>query len=215
MTNCTLRPNGVETRKEYWKHPANIELGKFGMHGFSEDSPRTSILWFDLNVVDFYTEWKGKLIVKWPPLDRNWHRWAHKPDNEMVIHAILEDSLFDAAMPNWEEINLTWDELQVLTKRWRSTLNEWRAIYYIYDTSIGKGYVGSANGDTNLFGRWTNYAAKGHGGNVRLRDRDPQHFRFTILQHVSPDMEPGEIIRLEAAWKERLHSRHPSGLNDN
>lgn len=59
------------------------------------------------------------------------------------------------------------------------------------------------------------YAATGHGGNRLLRKRDPRNFRFTILQRVSPDMEPTEVIQLESSWKERLHTRAPFGLNDN
>src|SRR5436190_1005996 len=81
---------------------------------------------------------------------------------------------------------------------WKSKLSEWRAIYYIFDTSDGKGYIGSAYGDTNLLGRWRGYATRGHGGNHLLRQRDPQHFRFTILERVSPDMDPSDVIRLEA-----------------
>jgi hypothetical protein len=105
--------------------------------------------------------------------------------------------------------------VRVLPTRWKSRLSEWRAIYYIFDASDGKGYVGSAYGDTNLLGRWLGYAAKGHGGNVLLRQRDPKQFQFSILQRVSPDMDAADVIRLEATWKERLHTRHPVGLNDN
>ncbi|MCK1498658.1 GIY-YIG nuclease family protein [Bradyrhizobium sp. 188] len=103
----------------------------------------------------------------------------------------------------------------VLPKRWQAKLAEWRGIYYIFDTSAGKGYVGSAYGTANLLGRWRNYAASGHGGNRLLRQRDPQHFRFTVLELVSPNMEADEVIRLEGTWKERLHTRQPHGLNDN
>jgi hypothetical protein len=81
--------------------------------------------------------------------------------------------------------------------------------------SDGKGYVGSAYGDSNLLGRWLGYAAGGHGGNVLLRNRQPGNFRFSILQRVSPDMDAADVIRLEATWKERLHTRAPFGLNDN
>jgi hypothetical protein len=73
----------------------------------------------------------------------------------------------------------------------------------------------ATDGDTNLLGRWKNYAARGHGGNRLLRQRDPRNFRFTILQRVSPDMDADDVIRLEANWKERLHTRQPFGLNDN
>ena len=35
-------------------------------------------LWFDLRQVEnFYPDWKGKLIIKWPPKDISWHRWAY------------------------------------------------------------------------------------------------------------------------------------------
>ena len=203
------------TPKDYWKISANVELKTFGVKGFTKESSRPTILWFDLVLTDFYADWKGKLVVRWPPLDRNWHRWAHKPKNEMPIFAILDECLLDAAMPEWNEIDLTWEELGVLPTRWKSALSQWRGIYYIFDTSDGKGYVGSAYGDTNLLGRWSNYAARGHGGNRLLRQRDPHHFRFTILQRVSPDMDAGDVIRLEATWKERLHTRQPYGLNEN
>lgn len=129
--------------------------------------------------------------------------------------AILEASALDAEMPPWEEICLTWEQLRVLPTPWKSKLSEWRAIYYIFDVSDGKGYVGSAYGGTNLLGRWLGYAAKGHGGNMLLRTRQPGNFRFSILQRVSPDMDAADVSRLEATWKERLHTRSPFGLNDN
>ncbi len=201
------------TREEYWQVPAHIEMKTFGMKGFTEEQSRTSILWFDLALTDFYASWKGKLIVSWPPPERSWWRRAHR--NEVPILAILEDSALDAAMPEWDEIVFTWEELGILPTRWKSALSQWRGIYYIFDTSDGKGYVGSAYGESNLLGRWLNYAARGHGGNCLLRQRDPRNFRFSILQRVSPDMDASNIIRLEGSWKERLHTREPYGLNDN
>ena len=92
---------------------------------------------------------------------------------------------------------------------WKAKLSKWRAIYYIFDVSDGKGYVGSAYGNSNLRGRWRGYTAKGHGGNQLLRNRQPINFRFSILQRVSPDMDAADMIRLEATWKERLHIRAP------
>jgi hypothetical protein len=203
------------TRKQFWKIPANVELKSFGMAGFTKESPRRTISWFDLSLTDLYAHWKGKLIVGWPGLERSWYRWAHKPKNEMPVLSILDESALDAAMPEWQEIDLTWEDLGILPKRWKSAISQWRVIYYIFDTSDGKGYVGSAYGHGNLLHRWQNYAARGHGGNRLLRQRDPKNFRFTILQRVSPDMDKGDVIRLESTWKDRLHTRHPSGLNDN
>jgi hypothetical protein len=200
------------TYQEYWQVPAHAVLKSLGQK-LQMEMDRASQRWFDLKITDFYTQWKGRLVVSWPPPERSWWRRAHR--NEFTVLAIHEDSVLDAAMPDWDAIDITWDELALLPSRWKSALAQWRGIYYIFDSSDGKGYVGSAYGESNLLGRWLNYAASGHGGNALLKKRKPQHFRFTILERVSPDMEPADVIRLESSWKQRLHTRAPYGMNDN
>lgn len=74
---------------------------------------------------------------------------------------------------------------------------------------------GSVYGDMNIYGRWAQYAATGHGGNKLLMSRDPRSFHYSMLQRVSPDMVSADVINLESSWKERLHTREPYGLNDN
>ncbi|HSZ75142.1 MAG TPA: GIY-YIG nuclease family protein, partial [Rhizomicrobium sp.] len=199
------------TYDKYWSLPENKELKNLGMRGFEGDRP--SVLLFDLPLADFYKSWKGKLIVDWPPPERSWWRRAHR--NDITIHAILEDSTLDDEIKDWRKIDFTWGQLSVLPTRRKAQISEWRAIYYIFDVSDKKGYVGSAYGADNLLGRWLNYAASGHGGNRLLRGRDPQNFRFTILERVSPDMDSESVTALESTWKERLHTRDPFGLNDN
>lgn len=199
------------TVEQFWTKPVNVELKNLGMVGPGPERP--TVLLFDLRQSELYADWKGKLIVDWPPPERSWWRRAHR--NVMPVRAILEESALDAEMKEWNELDFAWNELAVLPKRHRAKLSEWRAIYYIFDDSDRKGYVGSAYGADNLLGRWLNYAATGHGGNVLLRKKDPKNFRFSILQRVSPDMPPEEVIRLEATWKDRLHTRAPVGLNDN
>jgi hypothetical protein len=201
------------SREEFWQVPAYVKLKAFGMRGFADERATASVLWFDLALTDFYAHWKGRLIVGWPPPERSWWRRAHR--NEIPVVAVLEESALDTAIPEWDEIEFTWKQLGVLTTRWKSALSQWRGIYYIFDTFDGKGYVGSAYGEGNLLGRWLSYAVRGHGGNRLLRQRDPQNFRFTILQRVSPDMDVHDVIRLEGSWKQRLHTREPYGLNQN
>ncbi|HSS18721.1 MAG TPA: GIY-YIG nuclease family protein [Pyrinomonadaceae bacterium] len=201
------------SREEFWRVPAYIELKPLGMRGFADENPKGSVLWFDLELTDFYAHWKGKLIVGWPPPERSWWRRAHR--NEIPVLAVLEDSAFDPANDAWDDMEFTWDQLRILPKRLRSRLSEWRGVYFIFDVKDGKGYVGSAYGESNLLGRWLSYAARGDGGNKLLRQRDPRNFRFTILERVSPDMRPAEVIRLENSWKRRLHTNTPDGLNNN
>jgi hypothetical protein len=42
------------TRKQFWEIPANLELKALGMKGFTKESPRSSILRFDLALTEFY-----------------------------------------------------------------------------------------------------------------------------------------------------------------
>src|SRR5579863_1229794 len=189
----------------------------YGMQGFVEGS-RPSVLWFDLTLDEFYMNWKGKLIIEWPRPAIGWWRFANNA--EFPIVAILEDSVLQGAMPDWKDCIFTWAELNTLPSKWREALRHWRCIYYIFDQSDGKGYVGSAYGSAdeenkgNLLGRWKYYAVSGHGGNVLLRKRSPENFTFSILERVSPDLEFADLIKLESNWKERLHTRSPFGLND-
>jgi hypothetical protein len=207
---AALRPI---TYRQYWKIPAYVEMKSFGLQGWNRERERKYQYWFELSREKFYESWQGRLVIDWPPPERSWWRRAHR--NEMRVAAISEESAFSKAMPDWVDIDLSWNALQVLPPSWRAALSHWRGIYLIHDSTDGKNYVGSAYGHANLLGRWLNYAARGHGGNVLLRHRNPKAFRFTILQRVSPDMEAGDVIALETSWKQRLHTRAPLGLNDN
>lgn len=198
------------TGDDFWSIPAYQTMRNFGIKGFTGE--RETVLWFDLMPTSFHNDWKGRLVVSWPGLERSWWRWASQ--NEFPIETIHEQSVLDADMPAWDEIILSREELNLLPASWRMALSEWRGIYHILDETDGKGYVGSAYGKDNLLGRWLTYATTGHGGNKELRARDSKRFRFSILQRVSPDMEASDVIRLEATWKARLHTRE-FGLNEN
>jgi hypothetical protein len=203
------------TFEQFWQVPEYIEMrDRFGMVGWREHQDRrSSILFFELVQTDFYSAWRGRLVVGWPGIERNWRRWASGVD--FPVLAIHEYSALVTDMPAWREIVFPWEQLKALPVRWQSVLKQWRAVYYIFDESDGKGYVGSAYGAENLHSRWLNYAATGHGGNRLLRGRDHRHLHFSILQRLSPDLDAKDVIQLEGSWKDRLHTRAPLGLNDN
>jgi hypothetical protein len=132
------------------------------------------------------------------------------------VKAILEESVLEEPFPSFDKLIVTWNELSNLPSSWAVELKRVRGIYLIYDSKDGRSYVGSAYGAENLYGRWSNYAASGDGGNKKLKERDPTTFHFSILQVVSPMTEEDEVIQLESRWKDRLHTRHPKfGLNVN
>jgi hypothetical protein len=199
------------TSKQFWEKAAYQELkSRYGLRGFGGDRPY--LLWFDLEITGFYDDWRGKLVVEWPQPPIRWWRWADKAkfpiSPEWVDNALHED------MPDWKACIWSCAELDELPNKWRETLRQWRGIYYIFDGSDGKGYVGAAYGRDNILGRWERHVRVG-GDSVYLRKRSPQNFTFSILQRVSPDTIPDEVFSLEKSWKDRLHTRWPSGLNDN
>lgn len=194
----------------YNNFPGNAELMKLGMSG--RDPDMGNCLAFDLEPLDHYADWVGRLVITWPKPSRQWWRWAKSGD--FPVASIDPESRFVRAMPHWADLVLSWHELQNLPGSWCSALAHWRGIYFIYDVVRKAGYVGSAGGQENILGRWRTYAETGHGGNRELRRSDPSNLRFSILQRTSPDLEVQDIIVLEASWKERLHTRE-FGLNLN
>jgi len=200
------------TPEQFWAIPEISQLKKhYHMRGPAEN--RKSLLWFDLELLDFYGKWKGRLVVQWPP-GRLWWRWAKSKNSHFPVHAIHEEDWLGGRIDPWDRLSLTWDSLQVLPMKWKAALREWRGIYYIFDVKQRKGYVGSAGGQDNILGRWLGYAASGHCGNKKLKQLNPRNFVFTILQRTSPDLEQKELLRLEESWKVRLHTRE-YGLNEN
>jgi hypothetical protein len=193
--------------------PLHRELMSLGMSGFKATENREHVLQFNLEQIDWYSDWRGRLIIRWPGLERSWYRWADR--NVFPVEAIAEENVLIQAVPPWESIVLDWRELAVLPRTWRDALSHWRGIYLIIDRSDGKQYVGSAYGSENLLRRWLGYARTGHGGNKLLRSRDPTNFRFSILQRVSPDLDDASVVATENSWKERLATRRPQGLNEN
>ena len=49
---------------------------------------------------------------------------------------------------------------------------------------------------------------------VGLRKLNPDQFEFAVLERVSSDMAPDDVIRVEASWRDRLGTRE-HGLNKN
>jgi hypothetical protein len=199
------------TAEEFAEKPEIKELHQvYGMNQFTGEDGRSHVLFFDLKLMDFYRHWSGRLIIDWPPPAIQWSRWAAR--GEFTINNISVDSQFDEELPPWDKISFTYNQLKTLPRNWQTALEHWRGIYYIFDTSDRKAYVGSAYGQANIMGRWRVYAETGDGGNVNMAGRNPENYVFSILERVSPDMTPTEIQRIEHSWMDRLHTRK-YGLN--
>ena len=201
------------TPDEIISRPKHRELMGFGMGGVTATQGRESIAVFEMPLLPWHVEWSGKLVVRWPGLERSWVRWADR--NNFEVEAIVLESLLTRRLPAWDDLMIDWNEIALMPTHWQSAIGQWRGVYLITDNSDGKCYVGSACGSENILQRWRDYAKSGHGGNVNLKGRSPANFRFAILQLVAPDLPREDVVKLESRWKLRLNTHAPAGLNAN
>lgn len=172
-------------------------------------SIREGQTFFDLQRTGHLEDLTGRLTIA-PRLTRAYVRLAENLNAEIV--EIARESRFDAPPPPWRNWHLSGAEIRSLGPRQTASLREWRGIYMIIDESDGQRYVGAAYGADNLLGRWQAHVGGDIGVTMELSKRNPANFRFSILERVSPDMPPEDVIALERSWMDRLHSRQ-FGLN--
>ncbi len=165
--------------------------------------------YFDFRLLDDLADLSGRLVIS-PKLSPTYVRLAETLSAPVV--EIARESLFDRPPPPWREWIVTAPMLRALPRSWAARLCEWRGIYHILDETDGARYVGAAYGEGNLLGRWQAHVANDHGITAELKRRNPENFRFTILERVSPDMDPEDVIGLERSWMARLSTRD-HGLN--
>lgn len=201
------------TVEEHRSNPCHQQLIELGMGGAFASAGREHVIEFDLPDTHWADEWKGRLVIRWPGLERSWYRWADR--NRFEVEGIALESQFIQEVPAWDQFTPTIAELKVMPRRWLDALRHWRGIYLITDLLDHRQYGGSAGGQENLLQRWLEYAKIGHGGNKHLRGRDSAKFRFSILQRLSPDDDQRTVVAAETSWKERLQTRWPDGLNEN
>lgn len=207
---CGLYENMGSQRRasdELRRLPEVVEINQnFAVpYDFGEEHPR----WFDLRLTQYLTEYCERLVIA-PPLTPVYIRHAENLNAQVV--ALHRHSILDATLGDWKTIKLSGPEVRGLGPAAQAQLREWRGIYHILHLPTGQRYVGSAYGQNNLLGRWQTHVARDHGAAVRLAELNPADFVFSILERVSPDMLPEDVIALEMSWINRLHTRE-FGLN--
>jgi len=146
---------------------------------------------------------------------------------ELEVQEILREPYSGRAFPGFEDIDLSFEELEALVRNdrsdWKAALESVKGVYLITDILTGKRYVGSAYGDQGIWSRWCSYIATGHGGNAELRalasDHSLEHcrkyFRFALLEHRPSRTADDIIVGRESFWKRILLTRGEQGLNRN
>ena len=172
-----------------------------------------------------YAEMNGRLVVEFERIFRQPYAIAANWIRDIVVREIYPKPLSVGVFPGFKEVHLLREHLETICEEsiesWRGALSNVAGIYLIMDTATGKPYVGCAHGDQGIWGRWSEYADNGHGGNVELQKLLKENgsdyvknFRYAILEICDPLSSDDEIWHREDHWKEVLMTRI-YGLNAN
>ncbi len=193
----------------------------FGVFAVNGKTVQDGNYYYDLECIPEFNCFTDRLIIGWR--SRGWHQWYDR-NNKEVLEILPEGYI--GTFPGLLDFVLEFDELRTLIRNpdanfdWRHHLSAVNGVYLILDSRTGQQYIGSACGANGIWGRWSDYAAGGNGGNkelVALQTIDPhhhRHFRFSVLQSLPSNITQREIVSIENLYKEKLGAR-AHGLNRN
>lgn len=200
--------------------------GLFKANGHEERGIPTAHYFYDLKRVTAAEQWVGRLYLNSRYKERNSYPLGETLENDLTVTELLAERLSIGQFPGYKNVNLTKLQLDVVVRQnidsWRSALSSIKGIYLITDNATGKLYVGKADGEDGIWGRWCTYSATNHGHNVALKqefgieaptDR-PNDLRFSLLEIADLHTMKQEIGLRENHWKEILLSRQ-HGYNRN
>ncbi|KQP53682.1 GIY-YIG nuclease family protein [Methylobacterium sp. Leaf108] len=153
----------------------------------------------------------GKVVIAWGPGTRS---WAQRADRQDKVVLEVRTEFKEPEYPGHLAFMKSLSEIEVLPESWKVALAAAKGVYLLTCPKTREVYVGSATGAGGFLSRWQEYTRTGHGGNVRLKVRDPSDYQVCILQVAGSDAGDDEIIGMETRWKLKLQSRE-MGLNVN
>jgi hypothetical protein len=153
----------------------------------------------------------GRLKIDWGNAFIQWKQKADRQDKAIVG---LIQKEFDVPFPGYRHIVVPLTQIANAPASWRVALSSVSGIYLLTCPKTKEQYVGKASGTEGFWGRWQEYIANGHGGNIALKSRERSDYQVSILEVCGSSTTQSEIDALEALWKKKLQSRE-MGLNKN
>lgn len=185
---------------------ALAETGQFMPAGtFDYYAPRRSDQLFDL---------AGRLYVDWGGGPSGKRAWKQRADRQDKVVSELHRDLRVLPYPGHMQLMAPLSIIADAPSDWIAVLSAARGVYLLTCPRTGELYVGSAVGGQGFWGRWMNYEADGHGGNVAFITRERSDWTVSILQLAGSADTVDDILAMEALWKAKLASR-TFGLNRN
>ena len=166
---------------------------------------------YKLALMPELADYAGKLWIEW---GTGYRSWIQRGDSGSKSIIELRRSLGEPPFPGFQSLILNLSEIETIPPTWATALSATRGVYLLTCPRTREQYVGMASGADGLLGRWREYFASGHGGNVGLKSRDPSNYQVSILETVGSGATVSDLAAIEARWKAKLQSRE-MGLNRN
>ncbi|MEZ2145792.1 GIY-YIG nuclease family protein [Bradyrhizobium sp. DN5] len=163
---------------------------------------------YELSLQDELQQYIGVLFIDWGD---GWRSWIQRNTDKPIVELCRQFQ--ELRYPGHLAFLSTLSELPSIPTGWIEVLRSTKGIYLLTCPKTKEQYVGKASGEEGFWGRWQDYMANSHGGNVLLKSRDPSDYQVSILETVGSTNEV-DLDSLEARWKRKLQSRE-MGLNAN
>ena len=122
--------------------------------------------YYDVAPVPLLASLEERLVVEWSADPVNWAKRGVAAATFPVLE--IADPTTEA-FPGFDHVLLSYGDLQSMVTEtryagWRTALEAVRGIYLIADETAGQCYVGKADGERGVLGRWAAYARDGLAG---------------------------------------------------
>lgn len=166
---------------------------------------------YDLAPVEKLADYRGRLIIEWGRGYRSWVQLARRKDKAILE---LRRVVGEPPFPGFLDFRKMLSDLAAVPLSWRTAFSAVGGVYLLTCPKTGKQYVGSAHGSVGFWGRWEDYVASGHGGNIGMRDLPASDYQVTVLEVAPSSASLDALAEMENRWKDKLLSRK-FGLNRN
>lgn len=196
-------------------------VGVYKIIGWEEDpnAQDNDFVLLELEPVKGFEQFEKKVVIDWVSPANAWHQYYN-----ILKPVISIDEMYKLdntpQFKSYFDVILNHAQLQIAVNDpdWVVLLREVNCIYVICDAKNGRLYVGSTYNPNGIWGRWSQYAATGHGGDIELVDKGETYcknnFSWGILEVLPLDVSAKDAITRENLWKEKLGTRI-CGYNNN
>lgn len=165
---------------------------------------------FGLEPVEALRSFSGRVVIEW---GKGYLAWAQRAALQDKAILELRRQYHEPEFPGFAELIMGLSAIPTLPASWIAVLRASQGVYLLSCPRTKEFYIGSATGAGGFWDRWLEYYVTGHGGNVRLKSREPSDYQISVLE-VAGSLETREgIQKIEYRWMRRLQSVE-MGLNN-